>query len=422
MALIKHSERTIRKPCQGCGSKELYWAHDTDREGQGFHCERHSSSGKMTLMELDGSRHNCRGRNASGTLETPRETPASPTAGPVAPETAQVVTAALNGAAVPGSDKAAMVAQLLDALAPQVDVNTVKAMVTEQHGSFSAELLSKVDAKISAITAPVKLEITQPNGETVKIDGAHKTLPTVVKVVGQARKHCLMVGPAGTGKSTIAEQVAESLGLSYYSISLSPQTPASALLGYMQAAGEYVRSLYREAYEHGGVFHFDEFDNAHPSVLAVINASLANGHMAFPDRMVTRHPDFRVCASANTYGRGPDRQYVGRQAIDAATLDRFVVVTVDIDEALESKICQATGAGTAVVTEVLRYVRAIRNASEQGRKALIFSPRASEGVCALLMAGISAREAVEMRVRRGISDADWNAVTSGVPPLHVPAM
>ena len=418
MALIKHSERTIRKPCQGCGSKDLYWAHDTDREGQGFHCERHESSGKMTLMELDGTWHNCPGRKAPEAPEPPRETPASPSASPVAPVAAQAVTAALNGT----GDKAAMVAQLLDALTPQVDAATVRAMVTEQHGSFSAELLAKVDAKIMAISAPVKLEVTQPNGEVIKIDGAHRALPTVLRVVGKAGLHCLMVGPAGTGKSTIAEQVAESLSLAYYSISLSPQTPASALLGYMQAAGEYVRSLYREAYESGGVFHFDEFDNAHPSVLAVINASLANGHMAFPDRMVKRHPDFRVCASANTYGRGPDRQYVGRQAIDAATLDRFVVVTVDIDEALEAKICQATGASPAVVTEVLRYVRAIRKAADQGKKALIFSPRASLGVCKLLLSGESPANAVEMRVRRGISDSDWNAVTSGVPPLNVPTM
>jgi cobaltochelatase CobS len=93
----------------------------------------------------------------------------------------------------------------------------------------------------------------------------------------------------------MAEQAAEALGIPSHGISLSPQTPASALLGYMQAAGDYVSTQFRQAYEHGGLFHFDEVDNAHPSVLAVINGALANGHMDFPDGRVKRHGDFQLC-------------------------------------------------------------------------------------------------------------------------------
>jgi len=425
MALIKHSLRTKREGCKGCGSTDIYWAHDTDRPGRicpeigpkgGKVCANPGVSGAFVLINIDGSRHSCKPWN---TPETPESKPEpspyvkyAPDSEP-APEPSKSVTEPSNGTA-PSADKLAVAAQLLDALSPKVDANMVRQFVSDEHGQFREDLLKQVTDKISAASFPVSVKVESPSGETKTIEGCHKVLPTVVKVVGIARKHCLMVGPAGTGKSTIAEQVAESLGLRYFSISLSPQTPASSLLGYMQAAGEYVRSLYREAYEFGGVFHFDEFDNAHPSVLAVINASLANGHMAFPDGMVARHPEFRVCASANTYGRGPDRQYVGRQAIDAATLDRFAVVTVDIDEALEAKICHATGASETVVSEVLRYVRSIRKNAEDGKKALIFSPRASEGMCSLIAAGIPVSEAIEMRVRRGISDADWQSVTSRV--------
>jgi cobaltochelatase CobS len=312
----------------------------------------------------------------------------------------------------------ATAAALLAALRPTVDADTIKAMISEQHGSYSADLLAKVDAKIEQIIAPVTVQI-KTDTETRTIPGlTHKSVPTVLTVLNSG-EHCLMVGPAGTGKSTIAEQCAEALSLSYYSISLSPQTPASSLLGYMQAAGEYVASLYRQAFEHGGVFHFDEFDNAHPSVLAVINASLANGHMAFPDKMVTRHPEFKVCASANTYGRGPDRQYVGRQALDAATLDRFSIVSVEYDRALENELCKGTGASGDVVREVLSYVWQLRSNAESHKMTLIFSPRASVGMCRLINAGLSVSEAIELRARRGISDADWAKATSGVSLPHL---
>ena len=173
--------------------------------------------------------------------------------------------------------------------------------------------------------------------------------------------------------------------------------------------------MFREAYENGGVFHFDEVDNSHPSVLAVINAALANGHMAFPDGMVKRHPDFRCVASANTYGNGPDRAYVGRQAMDMATKDRFEIVSIPVDEALEESLCMAHGLDAAKVKQVLGYVRYLRHQAETHKLPLSFSPRRSDSACALLAAGMDALTVLETSIRRGISDSDWMKVSSGAP-------
>jgi len=49
-----------------------------------------------------------------------------------------------------------------------------------------------------------------------------------------------------------------------------------------------------------------------------------------------------VCiAAANTYGKGADRQYVGRNELDESTIDRFRIGTVpmDYDEGLETALC-----------------------------------------------------------------------------------
>lgn len=419
MELVKCSERTNRKPCRYCGAGELYWAHDLDASGRERYCERCKAMRNFTLINKDGTVHQCH-PDASHDTGSDDAVPAAEPAVVAAPVVVRAeVLSRTDSPLASGSRQAAaaQLADLLGQLAPAVDESQVRDIVSERMSGFAADMTETVGALVSdrlaALTMPAVVRIESPDGASRVIEGAHARLPVILKIIGR-RKHVLMVGPAGTGKSTIADQCAEALGLEYASISLSPQTPASSILGYMQAAGEYVRTLYRDRYEKGGVFHFDEFDNAHPSVLAVINASLANGQMAFPDGMVPRHPDFVCVASANTYGRGPDRAYVGRQAIDAATLDRFAVVPVDVDEALEKSICQATGATHTVVDEVLRYVRALREAAAMYKLPLVFSPRASEGMCSLLMAGLSLPEVIEFRVRRGISDQDWQKVSAGV--------
>ena len=147
----------------------------------------------------------------------------------------------------------------------------------------------------------------------------------------------------------------------------------------------------------------------------MINAALANGHMAFPDGMVKRHADFRCVASANTYGNGPDRAYVGRQAMDMATKDRFEIVDIPVDEALEESLCMATGLDESIVKQVLAYVRYLRRQAESYKLPLSFSPRRSDSACALLAAGMSKKEVISTSIRRGISDTDWLKVSSSAP-------
>ncbi|MBM4592072.1 AAA domain-containing protein [Rhodococcus hoagii] len=264
---------------------------------------------------------------------------------------------------------------------------------------------------IGEVVFPTKTVVISDR-DTREIEGnTHAKLADVILTLGIG-EHAMMVGPAGTGKSTIAEQAAEALGLESYAISLSPQTPASQILGYMQATGDYVPSLFREAFENGGVFHFDEFDNGNPSILGVINAALANSRMAFPDGMVKRHDDFRCVASANTFGRGANRTYVGKNPIDASTLDRFSVIEIDIDEALESALCKANAASDADAAKVLDFVRKLRKNADKNGLNVVISPRAAVGMCRLLKAGMGWDDAVNARARRGVDDSTWNKLTA----------
>ena len=312
------------------------------------------------------------------------------------------------------NDKTEMLRRAIEALATdQVDEDEVRRIARDELGEHENKILNEVkktvNDKIKKASLPTTVEIKDAATREVRqIPGLqHQVLPKVLMALN-AGEHVWMVGPAGTGKSTIGHQVADSLNLHFYALSLSPNTPLSEIVGYRDANGNYVRTVFRDAYEHGGVILFDEVDNGHPSTLAKINMSLSNGSMAFPDGMVQRHEDFRCIAAANTFGTGPDRAYVGRLQIDAATLDRFATVFVPVDEALEhQQVVQVLGEDDKRVDKVLETVRSLRQAAEDANLPVVFSPRASVGMARLLKAGMSWNEAYALRIRKGISESDW---------------
>lgn len=201
-----------------------------------------------------------------------------------------------------------------------------------------------VDAELAKRSLPQRVEVVRADNVVVDVGVQHASFPTLLKALG-ARKldgtgcNVWLVGPAGSGKTSAAHKCATALGLQFYAKSVGPQTSESSLLGYYDANGRYVRTQLREAFENGGVFLLDEVDAGNPAVLVVINAVLANGVAAFPDGVIKKHQDFILVAGANTIGQGADRQYVGRQQVDAATLDRFVFLQWDYDPNLIAVIC-----------------------------------------------------------------------------------
>lgn len=245
------------------------------------------------------------------------------------------------------------------------------------------------------VSLPDAKELKAVKGKT------HRQFSEVLTAIG-AGLNVFLVGEAGSGKTHLVEQCAETLGLKFYCISVCAQTSASVLLGYMNANGEYVRTLFREAYENGGVFLLDEIDNGNPNVLAVLNSALANNVCAFPDKMVKKHKDFIVCASGNTYGTGADRKYVGRLEIDAATLDRFAFIELNYDEVLERDTC-----GNEQVANLVQYLRA--NARKLQSRHII-SPRASIFISRLVAADANIDNALKACVFKGMDEDTINKV------------
>lgn len=167
----------------------------------------------------------------------------------------------------------------------------------------------------------------------------HKDFEKVLKLVS-TKKPVLLKGPAGSGKNVIIEQVAKALGLQFYYC--NDVTDEYKIMGFVDANGRYVQTQFFKAFTNGGIIFIDEIDNSNPSALLAINASIGTGYnhyMAFPDgNFYQAHNDFHLIAAANTFGTGADMIYSGRQALDGATLNRFLPVVIDYDKDLERNI------------------------------------------------------------------------------------
>lgn len=176
-------------------------------------------------------------------------------------------------------------------------------------------------------------EIRTPDRDPVKVKGIlHKDFDKILGAT-MAGESLYLCGPAGTGKSYLAKQLAEAMGLEYwYTASVVDDIQ---LKGFIDANGNYHETQFYKAFTKGGVFLLDELDASVPETLVLLNNALANGYFDFPVGRTTAHPDFHAIAAGNTFGTGADSTYTGRYCLDAASMNRFGLITVDYDREIE---------------------------------------------------------------------------------------
>ncbi len=259
----------------------------------------------------------------------------------------------------------------------------------------SMEIDKKIDAAIHEVIDSVKEKsiskhITiEKTINSVPVKGvAHSSLEKVLKIIS-IKEPVFLYGNAGSGKTNIAIQCAEILGLPYYSISVNEQTTKTDFLGYFDAHSNLIKTNFRKAFETGGVYIIDEIDAGNPNVLTVLNSALSNGSMAFPDGNVKKHEDFVCVCTANTTGDETDIKYIGRNILDAATLDRFIRVYIDYCDELESKI---------LTSKTLAIRDSLRESYKKNDYDLFVSTRSLLQVDKLLVAGFDKREAVKLAI------------------------
>jgi len=285
----------------------------------------------------------------------------------------------------------------------KADVDAVTKRVLEQIGEQKADtdaiakivesiVWPKLEAKL-ANEKPRKVEVTVKKGTVKKtLKGpTHAKFEWLLKAATSRLSNgyvpgIFLQGEASSGKTTGARQLADALGLKWHfngAISFPHE-----MLGFIDGAGKYHTTPFREAYEKGGVYTFDEVDRSDPVALLAVNPHLANGIATFPDKQVKRHPDCIIICTANTWGLGADANYSGATKLDAAFLSRFPIrINWDIDPLLEAAIITNT--------EWLARVRLARGRARSAGLKVLIDVRAAEAGQALIEVGYSLDEAAE---------------------------
>ena len=225
----------------------------------------------------------------------------------------------------------------------------------------------KIYEEYGAIKKNVVLNI---DDKKIKFKGEilHNKFDEVLKFVSKDEP-VFLTGEAGTGKNYLCKQIAKALGLDFYFT--NAVTQEYKLTGFTDAMGKYQETQFYKAFKNGGLFMLDEVDASIPEVLVILNSAIANKYFDFPAPIgyVEAHKNFRVIAAGNTYGDGASYQYVGRNQLDGASLDRFACVHIGYDEEIEKTLCNND-------EDLLYFIRTVRKICSRKNIQLIVSYRA----------------------------------------------
>jgi hypothetical protein len=247
---------------------------------------------------------------------------------------------------------------------PDDVVESLELKVVSLLRDFKSDEVGEIVAqRVNDLTTSLREELVNFGKKALK-DAAENYRPIVVKDGGKTRKvkgvlpvefqrmvelasqriPIMLVGPAGCGKTYLAGRLAEALGFEFSDQSCSEGMSESVFNGLLLPIGvggkfEHVASPWMNRYEDGGVMLLDEIDAGDSNLFTYMNKAVANDSYTVPQRfkkpVITKHKDFVLIAAANTFGHGADAMYVGRNQLDAATLDRFKVGLVQMDYSRE---------------------------------------------------------------------------------------
>ena len=267
---------------------------------------------------------------------------------------------------------------------------------------IKADLIANLDTHIKEVygTLPTLLDIQVKEDVRVTTTGIfHEMFESILKLVNM-NLPVMLTGGAGAGKNFMLEQVSEALNMSFYYTSTITQE--YKLTGFIDGGGKYHETEFYKAFTQGGIFMLDEIDASIPECLVILNGAIANGYFDFPTGRELAHDDFRVVCAGNTVGLVADMVYTGRNVLDGATLDRFVLVKIDYDSRIEEMLCPDK--------DLRDYLYAFRSAVESNRISHIVGMRTFKYAYELLQNGFDKKFINDSVVTKGLMIDDINNI------------
>ncbi|MBI5960799.1 MAG: AAA family ATPase [Chloroflexi bacterium] len=205
---------------------------------------------------------------------------------------------------------------------------------------------------------------------------------------GESRPAIMLVGPAGNGKTTAAEEACKANSYDYLVIDANEYLEPADLVGsatYDPQKGEVWRDgPVAQAFREGKAIIINEFDALNPRAAMCLQSAMQDAGASGQGRYVTtpgaaEHDRIYPTGScpliltANTYGTGPNRQYVGRNTMDAASMDRITIISTGYEN--EAAILEARGYSNFTATRLEAWAKTTRKRIEDNALRVILSNR-----------------------------------------------
>jgi len=234
-------------------------------------------------------------------------------------------------------------------------VKALKPKISETVLDLSIGLTEKMELmvhKAENAMKPLTIHVKDKPVIDLTEELTHPAFTDVFEALHYKNNVCL-VGPAGTGKSTLVKQVWDKLADinnmdardTFQYIGCSAGLSEAQLLGKMDAHGKYHMGLAVDRFENGGLNLWDEADAMDGNAGLIRNAMLdGQGYIAVPNRtgepIAWKNDNYFDASCMNTFGDGQDFTYSGRGQQDSATLDRLgdTTIFIDYDPSLEKAL------------------------------------------------------------------------------------
>lgn len=182
--------------------------------------------------------------------------------------------------------------------------DTISRQNDAPHARALSDLSTRVNARLEALEARTPVQINIGPISLPPITGQHERFPRMAKWLNvrvidgetvKARTHVLLIGPAGTGKTTAAVAFAQMMDLDLYAQPLCMDY--TGVTGFITATGEVIETEFTRAWKNGGVLLWDELSMSAPDAVGALNSALANGFISLPGiGNVKAHKDFYFIA------------------------------------------------------------------------------------------------------------------------------
>ena len=220
-------------------------------------------------------------------------------------------------------------------------------------------------AAANAAAPAHQIVVKQLDGTEHNVEGqTHKDFGRILNIVAN-NIPVLLHGKAGTGKTTLAKQIAQALGLDFYKQGFAGTK--YDYTGYIDANGQRVETPAAKAYKYGGLLLLDEIFASDPQALLAINGMRDGDPVEFAGELIYPHKDFRLVCADNTIGMGATDGY-DRNEQDISFINGLARIEVFADPNIELANCGGDAA-------LLEYYTDLRKAVETCGVSLPISPR-----------------------------------------------